>query len=59
MRTTSSIIVSYDASENGDEPILLVGKKNPNETIKIINEFQGKEAKNLWKKLTERNEKIE
>lgn len=58
MRTTSSIIVSYDASENGDEPILLVGKKNPNETIKIINAFQGKEAKDLWKKLTERNEKI-
>ena len=59
MRTTSSIIVSYDASENGDEMILLVGKKNPNETIKIINAFQGEEAKNLWKKLTERNEKIE
>ena len=59
MRTTSSIIVSYDASVNGDETILLVGKKNPNETIKIINAFQGEEAKDLWKKLTERNEKIE
>lgn len=59
MRTTSSIIVSYDASENGDETILLVGKKNPNETIKIINAFQGEEAKNLWKKLTERSKKIE
>ena len=59
MRTTSSIIVSYDASETGDEPILLVGKKNPNEIIKIINAFQGEEAKDLWKKLTERNEKIE
>lgn len=58
MRTTSSIIVSYDASENGDEPILLVGKKNPNEAIKIINAFQGKEAKDLWKKLTERSKKI-
>lgn len=59
MRTTSSIIVSYDASENGDETILLVGKKNPNEIIKIINAFQGEEAKDLWKKLTERDEKIE
>ena len=59
MRTTSSIIVSYDESANGDETILLVGKKNPNETIKIINAFQGEEAKDLWKKLTERNEKIE
>lgn len=58
MRTTSSIIVSYDASENEDEPILLVGKKNPNETIKIINAFQGKEARDLWKKLTERSKKI-
>ena len=58
MRTTSSIIVSYDASENGDETILLVGKKNPNEIIKIVNAFQGEEAKDLWKKLTERNEKI-
>ena len=59
MRTTSSIIVSYDTSENGDETILLVGKKNPNETIKIINAFQGEEARDLWQKLTERNEKIE
>ena len=59
MRTTSSIIVSYDASENGDEPILLVGKKNPNKPTKVINAFQGEEAKTLWKKLTERNEKIE
>lgn len=58
MRTTSSIIVSYDASENGDEPILLVGKKNPNETIKIINAFQGEEARDLWKKLTERSKNI-
>ena len=58
MRTTSSIIVSYDVSENGDEPILLVGKKNLNETIKIINAFQGKEAKDLWKKLTERSKNI-
>lgn len=58
MRTTSSIVVSYDTSENGDEPILLVGKKNPNEAIKIINAFQGKEAKDLWKKLTERSKKI-
>lgn len=59
MRTTSSIILSYDASENGDEPILLVGKKNPNKPIKIINAFQGEEAKDLWKKLTERSKKIE
>ena len=58
MRTTSSIIVSYDVSENGDEPILLVGKKNPNKPIKIINAFQGKEAKDLWKKLTERSKNI-
>ena len=58
MRTTSSIIVRYDASETGDEPILLVGKKNQNETIKIINAFQGEEARDLWKKLTERNKKI-
>ena len=58
MRTTSSIIVSYDASENGDEPILLVGKKNPNKPIKIINAFQGKEARDLWKKLTERSKNI-
>lgn len=58
MRTTSSIIVSYDASENGDETILLVGKKNPNEIVEVINAFQGEEAKDLWKKLTERSKKI-
>lgn len=51
MSTTSSVIVAFDHKE-GDEAVLLVGQKNPKQDVAIINAFQGKEAIELWTKLT-------
>lgn len=32
--------------------ILIVGKKEPRRAMKVINAFQGEEAKELWRHLT-------
>ena len=45
-----TILVSY-RSNNGDYPVLIVGRKRPNESIEIVNAFQGEEAIELYKKL--------
>lgn len=48
---TTSIIVSYDNSSN-NEPILIVGKKRMNQSVEVINAIQGKEAEELYTRLT-------
>lgn len=52
-----SILVSYSHNTITDTSILFVGKKRPNETVEIINAFQGEEADRLWKELTVKKEK--
>ena len=44
------IIVSYDNHSN-DVPILIVGRKRLNDSIEIINAFDGDEAKELYERL--------
>ena len=46
-----SVIVSYDNQSN-DIPILIVGKKRLNQSVEIINAFQGDEAIELYNRLT-------
>ena len=47
----ASVIVSYDNQSN-DIPILIVGKKRLNQSVEIINAFQGDEAVELYTRLT-------
>ena len=47
----TSIIVSYDDQTN-NEPIMIVGNKRMNQSIELINAFQGDEAIELYKRLT-------
>jgi hypothetical protein len=49
-----SIIASYDNTNGMDNSVLIVGKKKPGDAVEIINAFQGKEADELWRKLTVR-----
>lgn len=56
MNTTSSVIVAFDRKK-GDKAILLVGQKNPKQDVAIVNAFEGKEAIDIWNKLTTREEK--
>lgn len=47
-----TILVSVDFANNGDTGVLIVGRKRMNQSVEIINTFQGEEAKELYKRLT-------
>ena len=46
-----SILVSVDFSNNNDTGVLIVGRKRMNQSVEIINAFQGDEARELYEKL--------
>ena len=52
-----TILVSFDNSNGEDTCVLIVGRKRPNESVEIINAFQGQEAEDLYRKLTTIKEK--
>ena len=54
MKSVDSIIVSFD-SEN---TVILVGRKVQKKDVEVINAFQGEEARELYRKLTEKRESI-
>ena len=45
-------LVSYDFTDGKDESIMSVGQRDTKGNIVIINGFQGKEAEELFAKLT-------
>lgn len=51
MKSTDSVIVSWDLSHGKDVGVLLVGKQ-VNGRVEIVNAFQGEEAYELYRKLT-------
>lgn len=46
-----SILVSVDFSNNNDTGVLIVGRKRMNQSVEIINAFQGDEARELYERL--------
>ena len=50
--TTDSLIIGFDFSHGEDVGVLIVGRKKISQSIEIINAFQGKEAEEIYKKLT-------
>lgn len=48
---TDTILVGFDRSKNGDNTVLIVGRKRPNESVDIINAFEGDEALELYRRL--------
>jgi hypothetical protein len=46
-----TILVSVDFSNNEDTGVLIVGRKRLNQSVEIINAFQGEEANELYKRL--------
>lgn len=51
MKSTDSVIVSWDFSRGKDVGVLIVGSQK-NGQVGIINAYQGKEAYELYRKLT-------
>ena len=50
MNISDTILVSIDF-HNQDTGALIVGRKRPNQSVEIINAFQGEEALKLYEKL--------
>lgn len=55
-KITGSLIIGYDINHSTDNAVLIVGKKEPNQPIKVINAFQGEEAIELYKRLITKKE---
>lgn len=51
LNISGSLLVGYSFSDNGDHPVLIVGKKDKKQAVEIINAFEGDEAVDIYKKL--------
>lgn len=48
---TDTLLVSIDLTTNGDNAVLIVGRKKQNQAVNVINAFQGEEAVELYNRL--------
>jgi hypothetical protein len=55
-QVTETILVGFSVDPKKDIPVLIVGKKRKNQSMEVINAFQGDEAKELWNKLVVKND---
>lgn len=49
---TDTLLISIDLSASENNAVLIVGRKRPNQSVEIVNAFDGEEAVTLYKKLT-------
>lgn len=50
MNINGSLLVGYSFTD-GDNPVLIVGRKEKGKAVEVINAFNGDEAVELYKKL--------
>ena len=54
---TDSILIGFDRKgDSVDQAVLIVGKKRPNQSVEIVNAFEGIEAIKLYEKLITKKE---
>ena len=51
-RLSDTVLVSFNRESTTSDPILIVGRKRKNQSVEIINAFQGNEAVDLYNRLT-------
>jgi hypothetical protein len=56
-KMVDSILVSVDFSNKNDTGVMVVGRKRMNQSVEIINAFQGDEARELYEKLVTKKKK--
>ena len=56
---TDSLIIGMNFANNGDQAVMVVGRKTPGEVCTIVNAFSGEDALTLYELLTERKDKQE
>ncbi len=42
------LLVGYNSSNENGAPVLVVGRKRPNESVDILKAFDGEEAKTIY-----------
>ena len=56
-RLSDTILISFARETPDSDPVLIVGRKRSNESVKIINAFEGKEALDIYENLITVNKK--
>lgn len=56
LKNFDTILVGFDHS-HGDPAVLIVGRKAPGDKVQIVNQFQDKEAEELYQKLVGEEDK--
>lgn len=54
MKINENLLIGVDFTNGEDVGVLIVGRKRPNQSVDIINAFQGKEAYELYNKLIDK-----
>ena len=57
--SSDTLLVGFDHNPKKDTTVLVVGKQRINQSVQIINAFQGEEARELYQKLITVNKKEE
>jgi hypothetical protein len=55
MKNPDTLLVGFDNAHGDDVAVLIVGRKAPGDSVQIINQFQGKEALELYQRLLPNN----
>ena len=50
-RLSDTVLVSFDRESPASDPVLIVGRKRKNQSVDIINAFQGDDAVELYNRL--------
>ena len=50
-KTNGCFVVSWDFNHGEDKDLVIVGKRE-NGTLKVVNAFQGQEARDIYEKLS-------
>lgn len=54
MKGNGSLLIGYDFTKGVDTSVLIVGQRNSDGMVDIINAFSGEEAEAMYKKLAEK-----
>lgn len=56
MSNAQSLIIGYSFNVRENTTVLIVGRKTVGQAVEVINAFEGKEAEELYLKLTTKKE---
>ena len=51
-KLSDTLLVSFARESSTSDPVLIIGRKKMNESVDIVNAFEGKEALDIYDKLT-------